>query len=190
MVSTDSLIQASSDISDAFFEKKYFTTIHSLETGDEGMYSLFVVELKYPLPPSAEVQFALLWKSIEEYEFSEDYYEKMSSREKQDSLFSCFTEFLNGCDFRVTTDSDTERTNEIINECQSLVLENPEKMAWGKDHKVGYYKNGKFVSSRLPKELINKVSLPGTVATDDWNDYMVIFESKRALSLFYWFTGA
>lgn len=190
MISKNDLHAKSEEISDLFDEKKYFGNVHSLETADEGLCSLFYIELKPPFPSSKELQFAFLWRLIEEYEYS-DYYNEQLEREAQNNLFHTFQEFISEWNPRAITDKDQSRIRKTILECQSSFPDGSIRESWGNRRQVGYYKNNKFKGSQFPKEIENKIltSNSGMVVSDDWNGFMVLTESKNVLSMFYWFTG-
>jgi hypothetical protein len=44
----------------------------------------------------------------------------------------------------------------------------------------------------MPNEVKQKVfsAKKGIVVSDDWNDFMILIESRGVLSAFYWNTGA
>lgn len=107
-------------------------------------------------------------------------------------MFLTFQEIVEVWNPRTIADVDKSRVRKTILECQSSFPNESIRESWGRCRQVGYYMNNKFKGSQFPKEIENKIisSTSGMVVFDDWNDFMVLVESKSALSMFYWFTCA
>lgn|GEM_PF-6371169 len=185
------IVEDYQEMVESFSSYEYFGNVHVLETPDEGLCSLYYIELKPKVPANKSVQFAVLWKLLETYECHYNYKNK-SGNELQEALRQEFQFIIDSWEPRAIESEDIKRAKGIVLECQSSFPNSSIREGWGTGRQVGYYLNDKFKCSHFPKELINSIlnAKSGYVLSDDWNDFMLLIENKNAYSLFYWSTGA
>ena len=185
------MLNSYQEIVESFGQQKYFGIVHSLETAEEGLESVFYVELKPRYPLNKDVQVAVLWK-LQQIKDSCVSYPSKIGNELEEALRNNFQYIVDLWPPRILQPRDVSRIADIIFDCQNSINRNKKKKVWGSNHQVGYYVNSKRKGSTLPIDIINKLksAKTGFVVCDDWNELMVVLEFKNVYSLFYWYTGA
>jgi len=185
------MLDSYQEIIESFTSYQYFGNAHALESAEEGVDSCYYIELKPKYPENKHVQFATLWRLLQQYDPYVEYSET-NPNELQENLRREFQYIL---DLWNPTPADISHRERVISEmekCQSSISRNPKAIDRGVNNVVGYYLNGRYKAEKYPINILQILSkqTPSFVVSEEWNDFMVVYDMKNVYSMFHWSTSA
>jgi len=185
------MLESYQEIVESFTSHSYFGNAHALTTTEEGVESCYYVELKPKYPENKHVQFATLWRLLQQHDPYVEY-PSSSPNELQESLRHSFQYIIDTWNPTSADKSHRERVMSEMEKCQYSIDKNPKAVDRGTNNVVGYYLNSKYKAEKYPINIIQILSKqkPSLVLYEEWNDFMVVYEMKNVYSMFYWSTSA
>lgn len=184
------MLESYQEIVESFTSQQYFGNAHYLHSGQEGVDSCAYIELKPRYPENKDVQFATLWRLLELHDPDQD--SSAGSDELQEQLRVQFQYILDSWNPLPAERTHKERVKDEFEKCQNSITKNTKEKNVRADEIKGYYLNGKYRGDNFPTEVVRKFLnlTPSFVVSDEWNDFMVVYEFKNVQSMFYWSTSA